>query len=473
MVSERGEGMSKSMLAQLWHRGRSSAIAYAGIATVIRMGANVLLLPVVLQKLSTGDLALWWVFLALGAFANLADFGFGAAIIRVYSYLWAGADDFETEGLRAASQSSQPNLAKLRELNATAQMLYVRLALAATFILALVGTFFVLGPAQSSNHPMQVWLAWLLYLVSIGFSLGTMHWSFACQGIDRMRELHSAYMWSSLTYLASAVALLFSGLGIFALVIATLLRAVVGQQLCWRTYRRAVPADSVNGPPKPNYEMLRKLWPNAWKFGVLAIGAYLVANSSVLISSVLLGEEVTASFGLTFQIGALLVNFSGLWLTVKWSQITILRTQGKLVEMSTLFARRLAFSMITYALMAILLAMLGNWLLEWKGVNTRLLAFPFLAVYLFHLGQQMFFSQFASFTFTENVVPFFKLSLFTGIGLIALSFALTPWLGLWGLVLAPLLATMACSSWYPVWRGFRGQPLTVRQFVRAAIQGGS
>jgi hypothetical protein len=156
---------------------------------------------------------------------------------------------------------------------------------------------------------------------------------------------------------------------------------------------------------------------------------------------------------------------------VKWSQITILRTQGRLVEMAALFARRLAFCLATYVALVALLIALGNHVLEWKGANTRLLESPYLLVYLLHLGQQMFFAQFAALAFTENVVPFFRLSLFTGLGVVALSLLLTPSFGMWGIVLAPLLATMVCSSWYPVWRAFQGQPLSVRQFIHAAVMG--
>ena len=69
-----------------WQRARQSAVFYGVFATAIRVGANLFLLPLLLGKLSSAELALWYVFLALGNFANLADFGFGQAISRVYSY---------------------------------------------------------------------------------------------------------------------------------------------------------------------------------------------------------------------------------------------------------------------------------------------------------------------------------------------------------------------------------------------------
>ena len=117
----------------------------------LRIGANLLLLPLVLMKLTSTEYAMWVVFVALGNFGNLADFGFGSAIPRVYSYLWAGAEDFDTEGMPAAQGDGQPNFARIRQLNATLQWLYLKLSLGALLLLAVGGTVFLLKPAAESR----------------------------------------------------------------------------------------------------------------------------------------------------------------------------------------------------------------------------------------------------------------------------------------------------------------------------------
>ena len=442
---------------------------YGVLATGIRVGANILLLPLVLSRLSQSELALWWVFLALGAFANLADFGFGQAITRVYGFLWAGADDFDAEGLRPPRKAGTPNLPRIRQLNRAVHYLYWRLSLAATALLGLVGTLFLIKPVGALDQPWHAWFAWGTFLLIIGYSLGTSHWAFACQGINRVRELQAANLWSSLAYVLSAAAMLLLGLGLLAVVIGTAIRAAAARALYRRTYREAVGDDG--GEARVDLTMLSRLWPNARKFGVIAVGSYLIYNGNVLICSQFLGEAVTASFGLTVQIGSFLTNFAAMWLTVKWPQITILRTQGRLEEMALLFARRLALVMVSFSVMAVVLILAGNRLLAWKGTETRLLSSSQLALYLLYLTQQLFYVQFGILTFTENVVPFFRISLLTGVGLICLSLIFTPQWGLWGLLVAPLIAELACSTWYPVIRGFKGQPLTPRQFVKAAACG--
>jgi O-antigen/teichoic acid export membrane protein len=462
--------VSLERLQEMWNRARRSAVGYGALATSVRVGANILLLPVVLTRLSAADMAMWWVFVALGGFANLADFGFGAAISRVFSLLWAGAKDFEAEGIQPAAPGGAPNFERIRALAATVRSFYWRLAVGATLLLAFVGSFVIRRPATNAAEPGMIWLSWALFVVVIGWSLGTSYWMIACQGVNRMRELQAANLYSGLSYVVSASALLLAGGGLWAMVAATALLVDVMRWACRRAYLAAVP-DEPGPQPRPEPRMLSRLWPNASKFATLSIGAYCITSGSVLIASHYLGAELTASFGLTAQLGTFMMSFASLWLQVKWPQLTILRTQGRLEEMSIIFARRLALTMVTFGLLALAVWLFGNMLLEWKGTRTRLLSGGALCFYLFYLAQQVLYVQFGSLIYTENVVPLFKVALYTGVGMMGLSLMLTPLWGLWGLLLAPLIAEWVCSAWITVWRGFRGQALTPGRFVRVALGG--
>ncbi len=442
----------------------------AGVfGTGIRVSANLLLLPLVLMNLSSSELALWWVFVALGNFGNLADFGFGSTIPRIYSYLLAGAEDFNAEGIRAAKAGDQPNFAGISRVNATVQSLYLKISLAAIGLLAVGGTLSLLKPAAESGFPQKVWCLWAVFMVAIGYNLATSHWVLAAQGLNRMRDLQLAYILGGISFVSCAALLLVCKMGLASMVIATFVRGFIMHGRCRQIYRQVVP--NREQPAALDRHIVRKLWPNAYKFGILAIGSYCLTNGNVLICSQLLGNDITASFGLTAQIGNFMLSFSALWLVVKWPEIAILRTQGRLDEMAVLFARRLTLVMLSFAGMGLIVLFAGNTLLAWKGTHTRLLAPPCLALYLIYLMQQIFYGQFGTLACTENVVPFFKISIFTGLAACALSLAMTPLFGLWGLLIAPLIAESVYSSWFTVRRGFQGQPLAPRQFVFAAIRG--
>ena len=442
----------------------------AGIfGTGIRIGANLLLLPLVLLNLSSSELALWWVFVALGNFGNLADFGFGSTIPRIYSYLMAGAEDFEAEGLIEAKTGGKPNFAGINRLSATVRSLYLKISLAAIALLVIGGTIFVMKPAAQSGVPQKVWCIWAVFVVAVSYNLATYHWVLAVQGLNRMRDLQVVYLWGGLSYTACAAVLLICHAGLASMAIATFVKGFIMHGRCRQIFRQTVP-DS-GAPAEPDPHIFKKLWPNTYKFGIIGLGGYCISNVNVLICSQLLGEEITASYGLTVQIGNYLIGFAGLWLGVKWPEIAMLRTQGRLVEMAVLFARRLALVMLSFVGMGLIVLMAGNALLAWKGAHTRLLSGPYLALYLIYVTEGIFCMQFGALAFTENVVPFFKVNLLTGLGVMACSLILTPLFGLWGLLASPLVAETACNTWFTVRRGFQGQPLAPRQFLLAAIRG--
>ena len=467
-----GEAAVKSWadLQRLWRRTRQSAVFFGVFATVVRVGAALFLLPFVLTILPAPEMAVWWVFGSLGGFANLADFGFGSAITRVYSYLWAGAEDFDAEGLRPPSRSREPNLPRVRQLHVTVGYFYLRLALAATLLLAAGWTCVLLKPMAAVAQPRLIWVAWAGYVLSIGYNLAAYRWVLACQGLGRMREMQIATICSGLTNILTTAALLVGGCGFLSLVAGSFLSGIILREFCRRVYHSAVPRPDVP-VVKADLGMLKRLWPNAWKLGLISLGSFCISNGNVLICSHFLSSKVTADFGLTVQIGIFSLNFATLWLSVKWPELAMLRSQGRLHEMSVLFARRLAFSMATFLALAVFVAVAGNWLLAWKGTQTRLLPAPALLFYFGYLAQQIFYAQFGGLALTENVVPFYKVAICTGLGMLALSLMLTPAFGLWGMLLAPLLAESACNSWYTLRRGFRGQPLTARQLLKAALAG--
>src|SRR5260370_949561 len=105
-----------------WGRARSGSSASERPWPSSRSEHRMTMLP-------TADVAVWYVFYALGNFASLSEFGVGQVIARVYSYLWAGAEDFDAEGLRPPPQSREPNLRRIRQLSETVRSFYLYLSL--------------------------------------------------------------------------------------------------------------------------------------------------------------------------------------------------------------------------------------------------------------------------------------------------------------------------------------------------------
>jgi O-antigen/teichoic acid export membrane protein len=457
------------LVARYCSRVWRSSLLFGGMAAALRVGAQLVLLPAIIFYLSPHDQAIWWVFVALGNFANLADFGFAQSIARIYNFLWAGADDFETEGLLPVTDSKAPNLAGIARLHQTVRRLYWWLSLGAATILAFAGTFYLFKAIPTKSFDAHTWFLWSLYLLTIGFNFSTGYWLLACQGINRVREVQIAYVCSSLLFLVVVFALLKSGIGLVAMVFGTAARALLLRQIARSTFCKVIPIQKTAS--KPDFSILRRIWPNARKLGLLSITGYWAANGLVLMSGYFLSIETTASIGATNNAGNFLLNFAALWLAVKWPQITVMRAQSRLQEMSALFARRLALALATFLIIAALIAVAGNAILALKHSPTRLIPAPYLIVYLCYLLLQFIYIQFATLVFTENVIPFCKISLLTCAAMVCLSLILIPRWGLWGLILSPLIAEAIFSAWIVIRRGFTSQSMGLQQFFRHALFG--
>src|SRR5262249_55697048 len=88
-----------ALVRQFFSRVFRSAVGWSFLATALRFGWALFILPLVLRRVPPEELGLWYVFLSLGALASLIDFGFAQTINRAAGYLWAGAAELSPYGL--------------------------------------------------------------------------------------------------------------------------------------------------------------------------------------------------------------------------------------------------------------------------------------------------------------------------------------------------------------------------------------
>ena len=68
------------------------------IAQFFNVGAGFITLPLVLNKLSTEEIAMNYLMMTIGAMVALIDFGFSPQFGRNISYVFSGAQTLEKEG---------------------------------------------------------------------------------------------------------------------------------------------------------------------------------------------------------------------------------------------------------------------------------------------------------------------------------------------------------------------------------------
>ncbi len=466
----RENGSVSAMLRRL----RNSAVVWSWIFNGIRLAAGFLLLPLVLNKLPTAELGMYYVFLSLAALVPLVDFGFGPTIGRFVSYAMGGAESLQAQGVAKPGRSEAPNYAMLWELLQTTRVLYRYLTLALLVVLGAWGTYMVHLRVNETASPLLTWVAWGVTLASALFDIYSGWWVTYLRGMNEVLRAAQISLAGVLTRLLLAAPLLICGCGLLSLPIATLVGSWIQRHLARRRCRKMLEGHAP--PPQSDVRAtLRVLWPNTWRLGLQFTGIYLTANANIAIcmGTESLGLAGTAQYGLSVQLLAFISGMVGVWTSVRWPILGQYRARHDLLGMQRILRPRVWLQTASYLAACAALLLCGPYLLRHFGAGKQMLPIGWLALMMFNGFFDMQFVLWGTLLSMENRLPYLWPSLATNVLGLCLALGLVHFtsLGLGALVLGPLLAGILFNHWYwpPYAARSLGTTLTRLLFVGAGI----
>jgi hypothetical protein len=436
-------------------RLNDSAEVWSWAFNFFRLASGVLLLPLLLHSLSTPDLGIYYVFLGLTALVPILDNAFSFNIGRFVGYAMGGASELLPLGMHSTKTGGTPNHRLVWELLLASRALYLRLAFGTSLLLSLVMWGVVRIRVQETGDPHWTWIAAFLTVLAAGIEVYSNWWNALLRGMNEVS--HSARI-STITYgtkLILSCALLLAGLGLVAIPIAAICSAGLLRQLSKSRCLSILPADSRPKEARYSIDLMAKLWPNSWRVGLQLLSGYLAMNGMAILCLEHLGLQANARFGLSWQIMTIAQGMSAVWTQVSWPRVNQLRTNGMISDICLLLRPRLWKQMVTYAILAAGLIILGQPILTLLDSGKQLLPSTLLVLLLLNGFLELHFSFWTVLLTTENHVPSLKATVVTNL------FALTlgAWLlvvrssGMEALVIAPLIAGCAFNYWYWPKRG--------------------
>jgi O-antigen/teichoic acid export membrane protein len=448
-----------------------SAVGWSFGATALRFGSSLFLLPLILRRVPPEELGLWYVFVSLGFLAPLLDFGFAPTIVRSTSFLWAGARRLLPQGLEvvdatassdAAAEPPKPNLPLLGDLVASLRVYYLAVGITMLVLLVVGGGAWIWHKTAPLPNANSLRLAFLVYACAVGFNFINGVWLFLLGGVNGVRESQQISVGCGVAYFLLAVTGLLCGYRLWALVMATFAIGVLERVLGRAAFYRIAQV------PKGRFDagLIRVLWPNAWRAGAVSFGAFMVVHANTLICSAFLDLETTASYGLSLQALSLVAAVSTVWITVKLPIINQLRAQHRVAELAALFKQRIQLTILTYFAGGACLLWFGGPVLDSLGARTHLLPFSLLALFLLIQFLETHHSMYGALVISENVNPFLKPALISGVAVVALSLYLTPKIGVLGMLLSAGLVQLCYNNWWPILRALDGLSIPRRDYWR-------
>lgn len=417
------------------------------IAQVLQYGAALLLLPLIATHLSPAEIGVWYLFVTIQALSLLIDFGFQPNIARAFASAYAGAPELLHEGV-SRSTSTEPNLVLTRHILDSAKKLYVALAGVVLVALLTGGLWYVtmLG-ARDAPNVVGIRGAWVIFSFGIAANLCLLWGPPLLMGFDRV---YQNYLFTIITRGGFAVlgsgALLMGG-GLLSLAIANVLSVLLGAAVLLITLRPVLTQLKLVAVPETN-GILRSLWYNSSRTGLVLVGGFLIHRANVLIFSIWLGLTVSAKYAFTLQVVTAAMALAQLPTMVAIPKMTALRVRGNHAGLARLFLSRHAVLLVTFVVVTAAVGIVGPWALEKIHSNVSLLPPSIYILLCVVMLLEVNSVNCAYLLSTGNRVPFVTSALISGIAVAGLTLVAI-WLGfgLAGAVAAQGIVQLAYNNW--------------------------
>lgn len=431
------------------HRLRQSTVVWSWMYNGLRLASAVILLPLVLRKLPTPELGMYYLLMSQVALVTLVDFGFGPSIGRFVGYAMGGAEKIQAQGVAAPGKSHEPNYSLVWELLSASRILYRYLTLALLVIMGTVGTLAVEARVAETASPNLTRLAWAATLVSTLLDIYSSYWVVFLRSMNQVLLGVRIGMVAYVLRLTLIATLLICGLGLLSMPLGAFAGIIVG-----RLWARAKCLQLLAGHPRPERVDARKtfatLWPNSWRTGVQMVAGYLTTNGNTQICAYALGLRATAEYGLSVQLVGIAVGMASVWMLVKWPLASQYIGRHDYPALQRLLRPRIWLQNLSFLAMAAGLVVCGPLLLKWFGSGKQILPPAWLCLMCLDSLLLLQFTFWGTLIFNQNRLPFLWPTVATNALSLLLSLTLVSFtsLGARGLVLGPLIAGCLFNYWY-------------------------
>lgn len=419
------------------------------LAQIVNIGAGLITLPFILRYLSPEDVGLWLVFSALAGLAQLLEFGFQPTLIRNISYVYAGSQTLTAHGIPSLAPFKELNISLLLDLIDAGRTIYQSIALFASALLLIGGTIYIytlLTPLQSAS---SAFFAWILFASGQIATAYFGYYGAILQGRGDITQANKVTLITRGMFVILVVGLVESGLALIGVGLASLVASILGR---WVAMRYVYSAEHLQHAIVKKWKgngrnLIKTLWHNASRQGVVNIGAFLIQRGNLFIASSFLGLAATASYGITSMILTVLGTLSTVIFQVQIPHMNAMQAKGDLKSLKAAYGEVILVSWLTFIIGFALLGLIGNTLLDAIGSKTHLLPIQLLLTYSAITLLEINHTIAATYLTTMNRIPFVRAALWSGLAILLLSAVLVSHLGILSLIMAQGLVQLVYNNW--------------------------
>jgi O-antigen/teichoic acid export membrane protein len=420
-------------------------------ATFLRVGSSVLLWPFILRIMPQEKIGVWTIFGSIIAIVTLLDFGFNPSFTRNVTYVLSGVKTLKATGFQTAEENSEIDYGLLKGLISVMRSFYSKIAFILFAVLATAGTYYIFFLLRTySGNKNEVITAWFILCLVNSYSFYTFYYDALLIGMGKIKRSKQINIVGQALYLLVAIALIFAGFGLIAIVSAQAVSVILGRILTYFVvYTNGLKDKLKNTLEKERNDIFKAIYPNAVKLGLTGVGAVMALRLQPIIGSMYLSLETIASYGITIQLIGILSGIATVYFGTYQPKIVQYRVQDNISAIKSAYIKSCLVLLGIYFLGGLSLLLLGSWALNLIGSKTPLLPniciFMMLLISLLETNHGMA----GGILLTKNQVPFFKASIIFGSVTVILLFLFLQFfnMGVWALILAGGIAQVVYNNW--------------------------
>jgi O-antigen/teichoic acid export membrane protein len=420
-------------------------------ASILNVGAGIVLLPIILRYLQVEDVGLWFVFLTLASLVQLLEMGYQQTITRNVAYVYAGAQDLNKEGLpEEKNHLGKINVELLTSLTIAARLIYRIIALLASIILLICGTYYIETLITPNQNKGNIINAWILY--SLGHTL-TFYFGYIIgflNGRGAVTQCNKITIITRGSLILLSVIAVVNEHGLLGLGWASLMSAILGRLVAYYYFKSSykfLNTDLIIEKDNISKKIIKVLWHNASRLGGVQVGAFLVIRGNILIASSTLGLAAAASFAMTITLLMTLIGIATAICQLQLPRLSAMQFDKNPKNIAIIYGQILIYSYSVYIFGLIILIAFGGILLESIGSTTQVLE----PIHLILLGIIFFLEMnhgiAATYLTTLNKIQFLKPAIISGLMILIFASLSVFYFGIIALILSQGIVQLFYNNW--------------------------
>lgn len=378
----------------------------------------------ILRFLTPQEQGIWYAFYNLAALTIFAELGFANLISQRVSHIYAGLDF--NNGIISGPQVQMDQLFSLIRFSIKC---YLIIIIAAIFLLASIGYYYF------GKESTVIYTAFLTYSIFGGAKLFTSLLQSIYQGFNKVAEIQKNIFIGSLVYPTTMWTLLWYGISIWALTIATGVNVVL---LLFLLYRIAPDfwVQTMEYKVKSKVEWFVNILPVQGKYALSSLSSYLIFYLYVPAVYKFEDKVLAGKLGLTISVVGALFSLSAAWTWSKIPTFNLLAAKRQRTELMKLLRKSIllcsAFN-LAGSLAILALVYLIN---KYNFYNNRFLDMELIILILSYYFAALLLTPIGIYLRAHNDDPWYIVSIMCAVLTTAAIFGILPYYGLHGLIVS-------------------------------------